>query len=186
MRIISGRFRGRQIQCPPGDHVRPTSDRVKENLFNLLQNHLSFQNSVVADLFCGSGAFGIECLSRGANFVHFVDSHPASLKTITENLSRFSVPTEAYRVSKADAINWAESYRGEKVDLILADPPYQWSDFVLLFESLNNNPLVAGAIFAFEASSGFKVPDGYTPLVDRKYGKTRICLFKLSGKIAHE
>ncbi|MCA0446464.1 MAG: 16S rRNA (guanine(966)-N(2))-methyltransferase RsmD [Bacteroidetes bacterium] len=186
MRIISGRFRGRQIQCPSGDHVRPTSDRVKENLFNLLQNHLSFQNAVIADLFCGSGAFGIESLSRGASFVHFVDIHPASLKTITENLNRFSVPSESYRAIKADAINWAESYRGAKVDLILADPPYQWPNFVTLFDSLRQNPSFSEAIFAFEASSDFKAPDGYEPLDDRKYGKTRICLFNLSGRITHE
>lgn len=186
MRIISGRFRGRQIQCPPGDHVRPTSDRVKENLFNLLQNHLSFQDTVIADLFCGSGAFGLECLSRGSRFVHFVDLHPASLKTISENLARFQVNTESFRAIKADALNWAESYRGADVDLILADPPYQWPDFIALFSALSKNIHLSNAIFAFEASSTFSAPPGYDPLIDRKYGKTRICLFNLSGKGTNE
>lgn len=186
MRIISGRFRGRQIQCPPGDHVRPTSDRVKENLFNLLQNHLSFQNAVIADLFCGSGALGIECLSRGASFIHFVDTQPASLKTISENLNRFSVAHESYRAIKADAVNWAESYRGEKVDLILADPPYQWTGFSSLFNTLSQNPLFSEAIFAFETSSEFKLPVDFPCIDDRKYGKTRICLFNFSGKKTHE
>jgi len=182
MRIISGEFRGRLLDCPAGDHVRPTSDRVRENLFNLLSNHLHFQDLAVADLFCGSGALGAESLSRGAAYSVFVDNHPASVKTAEQNLIRLKIEKNRYDLVRSDAIRWAGSYSGRDIGVIFADPPYKWDGFASLFDTLSQNIRLNRALFAFEASSDFKPPAGSNPVDDRKYGKTRLCLFYLSGR----
>jgi 16S rRNA (guanine966-N2)-methyltransferase len=122
MRVIAGQWGGRRLQAPPGDATRPTSDRVREALFSILGDHVD--GARVLDLFAGSGALGIEALSRGAAHATFVDSAPAAIRSLTANLSALGADAE---VRRADARRFlgAASANGRHYDLVFLDPPYR-------------------------------------------------------------
>lgn len=119
MRIVAGRYRGRKLTPPSDDSVRPTTDRIKETVFNILQ--WDVEGARVLDLFAGSGALGIECLSRGAAEVVFADKSPASVALIRQNLKGIE---GSYRVITADFTGVLRSGE-DKFDLIFIDPPYK-------------------------------------------------------------
>ena len=119
MRIVAGKYRGRKLTPPSDDSVRPTTDRIKETVFNILQ--WDVEGARVLDLFAGSGALGIECLSRGAAEVVFADKSPASVALIRQNLKGIE---GSYRVLTADFTGVLRSGE-DKFDLIFVDPPYK-------------------------------------------------------------
>jgi 16S rRNA (guanine966-N2)-methyltransferase len=122
MRIIAGKYRGHQLVSFKADHIRPTTDRVKETLFNKLQFQL--EGAVVADLFCGTGNLGIEALSRDAKFCTFVEKNPKSLTITRQNFEKLKVPSSSYKVVNMEVIAFLKSYEGEAFDIIFADPPF--------------------------------------------------------------
>ncbi len=121
MRIIAGTHRGKKLVEYFSPTTRPTTDRVKENVFNLLSNYVDFNQVKVLDLFAGTGAYGIECLSRGAKFVHFNDIDSVALNVIKKNLGKI---WQNCRVTQKDYL----AALNEQYDLIFLDPPYD-SDF---------------------------------------------------------
>lgn len=120
MRVITGSARGRRLKELEGMETRPTTDRVKEGLFNILQ--FDIEGRRVLDLFAGTGQLGIECLSRGAASAVFVDRRPDAVKLIRENLKITNLQDGA-RVVAGDSMEYLKSLR-EKFDLIFLDPPY--------------------------------------------------------------
>ncbi len=131
MRVISGLYRGHHLKSFSADHIRPTMDRVKESLFNILQNDV--EDAVVADLFCGTGSLGIEALSRGAKHVTFVDLHPKSLQITTENLKLLKIPESSYKIVKKDVFRWFAASVPNEFSIVFADPPFteKWADKIL-------------------------------------------------------
>jgi 16S rRNA (guanine966-N2)-methyltransferase len=125
MRVIAGVYGGRRLTAPRGDATRPTSDRVREALFSIL-GPLGEQARVL-DLFAGTGALGIEALSRGAGHVTFVDSAPAALRVLEANLAALAVPRERVTVRRQDARAFARGARSARqhYDLVFLDPPYR-------------------------------------------------------------
>ena len=121
MRVITGSARGRRLKELEGMETRPTTDRVKEGLFNVLQ--FDIEGRRVLDLFAGTGQLGIECLSRGAASAVFVDKRPDAVKLIRENLKLCDLTDRALVVA-GDSMEFLKSVR-EKFDLVLLDPPYQ-------------------------------------------------------------
>jgi 16S rRNA (guanine(966)-N(2))-methyltransferase RsmD len=124
MRIIAGTFRSRQLKSLKGLRLRPTSDMLRETLFNVLGPHV--ENSRFLDLFAGTGAIGIEAVSRGAAFVAFVESHSKTVQLIRENLAALEI-TEGVRVIPAHAISAITELEKESIaafDFIFLDPPY--------------------------------------------------------------
>lgn len=124
MRITGGAWRGRRLLAVPKSEVRPTTDMVREALFSILGDLLA--DAAVADLCCGSGALGLEALSRGAASVDFVDLAPISLATARENLQRCGADAGRWRLHRADAARWLSRrlQAGGPPLLVLADPPY--------------------------------------------------------------
>ena len=120
MRIIAGRWRGHPIVAPPGQRTRPTSDRVREAWMSALQFELP--DSRVLDLFAGSGALGLEALSRGAAHVTFVEISPRAIETLRANAKKLG--TDAFEVVRGDALDYADRLPAAAFDLALADPPY--------------------------------------------------------------
>ena len=121
MRIIAGAWRGRPLKAPPGDSTRPTADRVREALFSMLVSRLgSLDELRVADLFAGSGALGIEALSRGAAFACFVENNAAATAVLRANIAALGA-VERTQVTGGSALSLP---RSAPFDLILADPPY--------------------------------------------------------------
>jgi 16S rRNA (guanine(966)-N(2))-methyltransferase RsmD len=122
MRIIAGSLRSRTLQAPPGLATRPTSDRLRETLFNVLAPRI--QGAVFLDLYAGSGAVGIEALSRGAAQAAFVERAPAALSVLRANLAKLGV-TEGFRIHTSSVGAWLRKSCGEaKFDLVFLDPPY--------------------------------------------------------------
>lgn len=119
MKITTGKFGGRKLLDNPYEHIRPTADVVKQSIFNRLMNITP--NSIVLDLFCGTGALGIEALSRGAKDVIFVDKDLRSVKLTENNLKNLGIKA---KVINADFNVALKSLKGKKFDLILLDPPY--------------------------------------------------------------
>ena len=120
--MIAGRYGGRRLQAPPGDATRPTADRVREALFSILGERVA--GARVLDLFAGSGALGLEALSRGAREVTFVERAPAALKALRANLAALGADADVVR---ADALRWLRAASGgaRQYDLVLLDPPYR-------------------------------------------------------------
>ncbi len=121
MRVIAGRFGGRRLAAPPGRGTRPTSDRVREALFSILG---PLDGETVLDLYAGSGALGIEALSRGARSVVFVERDPRALAVLRGNLATVGAEGEVRRGDVLAALRDARE-RGETYDLVLCDPPYR-------------------------------------------------------------
>lgn len=122
MRIIAGKYRGHNLVSFKADHIRPTTDRVKETLFNKIQ--FDIPGARVVDLFCGTGNLGIESLSRDAAFCTFVEKNPKSLTITRQNLEKLKVPTEQYKIIAMDVIGFLKTYEGEPFDIVIADPPF--------------------------------------------------------------
>lgn len=119
VRVISGRYRGRNIETVHNNSIRPTTDRIKENLFNILMPYI--QDSIFLDLFCGSGNIGIEAISRGAKKVYFNDMQKSSINILKKNLRYI---TEQYIVTQLDFKNFLYQCKLQ-FDIIYLDPPYQ-------------------------------------------------------------
>ena len=121
MRIIAGTFRGRRLLVPRGDEVRPTSDRVREAWMSILGGQLA--HSRVLDLFAGSGALGLEALSRGAASVEFVERNAEAVAALEKNIEHLGV-AKLTTVRRQDALRFVERLREDAYDVVLADPPY--------------------------------------------------------------
>lgn len=124
MRVITGRAKGRKLMSVPGDGTRPITDRAKSALFSILSDWI--EGTRVLDLFGGTGAVGIECLSRGAAYVHFIDNNRKAVDTIQANLAHCGFGREA-TVERNDSFTFLERYRGEPFDFIFVAPP-QYQD----------------------------------------------------------
>jgi 16S rRNA (guanine966-N2)-methyltransferase len=130
MRVVAGTARGRPLRAPRGLGIRPTSDRVREAIFNSLTSLDAVEDATVYDLFAGTGALGIEALSRGAAHVTFVDHDAAATRAIEENLAATGLASAgpATTIVRADVTRWLASASSHLVDLALLDPPYATDD----------------------------------------------------------
>jgi len=175
-RIIAGTYGGRQIRTPKGDGTRPTSDRVREAMFSSLESELGgFDDVRVLDLFAGSGALGLESLSRGAVHATFVESDGRAASGIRANVRELGVRDAD--VVRTSASAYAERLVDPRFDLVFLDPPYAvGTDLVRgLVAKLAAGP-GAGALFVVERSTRdpFTWPDGVEPLRDKRYGETTV------------
>jgi len=147
LRIVAGRFRGRRLHGPRGDWLRPTADRAKESLYNVLQAW--FPGARVLDLFAGSGNLGLEALSRGAARVVLVDSASRALQLIERNVRLLGVQGEV-EVVAADALSYLRALPARSFDLILADPPYDAGLEDALLAALPAAAVGAGGCFVLQ------------------------------------
>ena len=152
MRVVAGTARGRRLVTPPGTDVRPTLDRVRESVFNALGSTDAVRGAVVVDLFAGSGALGIEALSRGAATATFVDTSRASLDAVRANLDATDLAGGAtvLRRDALDLLAAGPEAIGGPVDLVLADPPYafdRWSELLVALRPV----LADGAVVVVES-----------------------------------
>lgn len=162
MRVVAGTARGRRLVAPKGASTRPTSDRAREAVFNSLVSLDAIDDAVVWDLWCGSGALGIEALSRGAVRAHFVDDDRAAIAAVGHNLATCGFDGLA-SVHRADALDWVRS-QAEPADLVLADPPYSDDPWEELVAALRCRWLVAESDRPVDLGPRFEV------VRQRRYG----------------
>jgi 16S rRNA (guanine966-N2)-methyltransferase len=179
MRIIAGEWRGRPIAAPPADATRPTSDRVRETLFSMLASRLgSFEELRVADLFAGSGALGLEALSRGAASVTFVENNARAAAVLKSNVSKLGAD-ERTQVLTGSAFALP---RSAPFDLVLADPPYvRGSGTVAVGAVIHANWLAPGGWMSVETARGDAVdPGGLIVEARRDVGRAALTLLRRS------
>ncbi len=151
MRVISGKYRGRIIYIPKGVKIRPTADKVREALFDILKNRIS--GASFLDLYCGSGACGIEAISNGSEDIYFVDSDPRCIATVKRNLEDLILPIT--NVFKMDAIESIRFFikKGLQFDIIFLDPPY--------YRDLIRNTLLALGSYDILTQSGLIIAESF-------------------------
>ncbi|WP_286929075.1 MULTISPECIES: 16S rRNA (guanine(966)-N(2))-methyltransferase RsmD [Aeromicrobium] len=173
-RIIAGRWGGRRITTPAGDGTRPTSDRVRESVFASLNSLLGgFDGLRVLDLFAGSGALGLECVSRGAAHADLVESDARAARTIQRNVTELGASARVHRVT---AQRYVAANSGPW-DLVFLDPPYAVpTEEVASIVAALRPSLVEDAVVVVERSSRdeFTWPEGFDALRDKSYGETRL------------
>jgi 16S rRNA (guanine966-N2)-methyltransferase len=180
MRIIGGKYRSRLLSEFPGEDVRPTSDRAKEALFNMLAFRL--MGARVLDLFAGSGALGLESLSRGAKEVVFNDFSKDSLAIVKKNLLALKIPVngEEAKVTQSDYLACLSVMRG-KFDVIFLDPPYRFDYGKKALEIISAKGLLsADGVAVYERDRAFEGEiDGFEKYDERKHGKTYFTFFRV-------
>lgn len=178
MRIIAGQWRGRLLAAPIGADTRPTADRVREALFSILTSRLgSFEDLRVLDGFAGTGALGLEALSRGAAHCTFVEADPAAARTLAANVATFGAKLRARLLtSRIEEIGRAES----PVDLVLLDPPYALGLAAEAMARLKTQGWLGPAtLLSVETEKGESlIMDGFETLASRTYGKARLHLLQ--------
>ena len=179
MRIVAGKYRHRNIIYPDdATHTRPTKDRVREAIFSAIGD---ISNARVLDLYAGSGAMGIEALSRGAAHATFVDISPIAIKTVKANLDNLKVAAEEYEIIKNKDTNALEylKQKGQKFDLIILDPPYEEGQYEAIIDKMKELDLINdNAILVLEANRLVKLENiEYQRNKEYHYGEIMVFIY---------
>lgn len=181
MRITGGTLRGRILEAPQGRDIRPTSDKVRLAIFNMLNSRGIIRDAVVLDAFCGTGALGIEALSWGASHAIFIDKNKTSLDLCRKNCNALGVKQQSHHLLK-DATKIGVSVEEIPVaEVVFLDPPYRQDLLLPCLDNLISNGWVAqNAYIVLESEKEFDVSQltskGYEMVLSRDYGDTRIVL----------
>jgi 16S rRNA (guanine966-N2)-methyltransferase len=178
MRIIAGEWRGRALGAPPGRGTRPTADRTREGLFSMLQSRVgSFEGLQVADLFAGTGALGLEALSRGAAHCLFVENDRGALDMLRQNIGRFSA--EGRTEMRSQSVEHM-SPPARPCDIVFMDPPYTAGLANMALERIANPGWVAPSGWISLETDGERppLPDGFSLEAERRFGKAHLFLFR--------
>jgi 16S rRNA (guanine966-N2)-methyltransferase len=168
MRVIGGRSRGRRLPAKLPKTVRPTSDRVREAIFDILGSQGGVEGLTVVDLFCGSGALGVEALSRGAASSTFVDLDADALAAVRLNLAGVGLQDEPATLVRAALPGWLESSAAGPFDLALCDPPYDFEEWPALLGALRADAVV------MESAAPIVLPGAWVVARERRYGGTLV------------
>lgn len=180
MRIISGEFKGRFIKVPQSKNIRPTTDRVRETLFNLLNNIIDFEDIVVLDIYSGSGSLGLECISRGAKNVDFIESDSFIYNNLLENIKSLDVENQC-AVFKGEAFKISSRKTEKQYDLILADPPFFKDDIYKVVGNIKENKyLSSDGFMVIERSIQTMAKDVEQFLVEPFKRIGDACLYKIT------
>lgn len=169
MRVISGALGGRRLVAPDGLTTRPTTDKVRQAVFNSLSHTVDLDGAAVVDLFAGSGALGIEALSRGAARCTFVERDRGALAALRSNLAALGLEDRTTVVT-GDVLAWVPSVRS--VDVAFADPPYEFAAWQRLLGALD------AALVVAEAGAEVDAPAGWTSRRARRYGRTWVTVLE--------
>lgn len=176
MRIIAGKFKGRRLKSPRGWNTRPTTDRVREAIFNLLGTRMDIANAEVLDLFCGTGAFGFEALSRGAAHAVFVDLNRVAIQTAAANASALDAADQC-RFLVRDGIRYLKNPTTPRFDLVFADPPYAFGSIAAI-PRLVARLLKSDGVLVLEHDPDHDFGEGLHEIESRAYGRTIVTIFR--------
>jgi len=181
MRVISGEAKGRRLKAPTGDRIRPTADRVKETLFDILGERV--QNARVLDLFAGTGSLGIEALSRGARSVLFVDEAGEAIRLISDNLERTEMGSRA-EVWRSNALSALARLKklGRQFEIVLLDPPYGYGHIESIMRRLRRVRLSSRrGLIVIEHDKRTELPERFGSmqrLDQRRFGDTTVSFYE--------
>ena len=188
MRIIGGTFKGVKILEAFDKNTRPLKDLVKESIFNILEHSkdskINLNNSLVLDLFAGTGSFGLECISRGSAKVYFVENYPQSIEILDKNIKKLKCK-EKIKIFNEDVFNFFmnEKFNNEKMDLIFLDPPYKEENVKIILESIAKLKLLkeSGLIVLHRhKKTKDDISNKFTIKRSVKYGISKIIFLKIN------
>lgn len=187
MRIVGGKFRGRTLAAPKMSDTRPTSDRVRESIFNILDHSpacAGVEGARVVDLFAGTGALGLEALSRGADYALFVESDASARAVIQENIETFGLQGVS-RIFRRNATDLGKANSRDCYDIAYLDPPYgKGLSEAALLALAEGGWLQDGAVAVIEERAGIALdlPEGFQPFDVRRYGDTAVTFLKYAAQ----
>ena len=172
MRVVAGELRGRRIESPEGKATRPTTDMAREAIFNSLGSHYDLTGARVVDCFAGTGALGIEAISRGAAHAIFIERDKHALDTLKHNIESLGIADRS-TIMRGDALTQVAQCRD--VSLVLADPPYEfdkWPEFLAA---------VPCSLVVAESGAPVPAPNGWEVLREKRYGRTHVTYLRRLG-----
>jgi len=182
MRVVAGKYRGHQLVSFDADHIRPTTDRIKESLFNIIQLYFN-EDTIFADCYSGTGSLGIEALSRGAKFVNFIDNNKRSIQILKKNFQKLKIPNSEYRVINSDVIDYFNKFDLSEIGVFLIDPPFTKKIANTSMLALSNNQsLLNGSIIAIESFSNELINDHYKKIKlirQKKFNDKLLSIFQV-------
>ena len=185
MRIIAGKYKGHQLVAFKADHIRPTTDRVKETLFNQIQFDIA--DASVLDLFCGTGNLGLESLSRDASHCTFVEKNTKSLTITRQNIEKLKVPAGSYKIINMEVISFLKSYKGTPFDIILADPPFTEKMAHFVVEAASQSEAFGpNTLLAIESERKERMDDVYGDVIRYKvkeFGDKYLSMFRHKSSV---
>lgn len=183
MRVVGGRFRGRVLAAPKSQSIRPTTDRARETLFNMLAARTGISGARVIDLFAGTGALGLEALSRGAAFALFVDNSAEAARIVLANIESLGVAGST-RIRRGDTQRLGRCGAEERYDIAFADPPYDKGLGEVAARALAEGGwLRSGALFVLEETPG-SLPgalEGYELIEEKRIGQSAFAFYRFRG-----
>jgi 16S rRNA (guanine966-N2)-methyltransferase len=177
MRIITGKLKGRQLETPLDLSIRPTADRCKESMFNVIESRKGIHNARVLDLFAGTGNLGFEAISRGATHVTSVDSSPESARLVRAGAKWFDIENQISFIG-ADVDAYLEKHTPGSFDIIFADPPYDWPGIPSLPEKILDTPwLIEDGWLIIEHDARHSFVNHPRCVFAKPYGRTIVSIF---------
>jgi 16S rRNA (guanine966-N2)-methyltransferase len=175
IKINSGNYRGTQLIVPDGQMVRPSSSRIREAIFNILQHRYDFQNFLIWDAYAGSGALGLEAWSRGGEGLIFTESNPVHFKILRQNLRKCGLSVKTAFLMKA--LQWLDNYSNPAKILVFLDPPYQSEELSKIIPKLaNSKNILIESLVIVETDSKVLLnwPSQFELVVSKNYGHSKI------------
>jgi len=183
MRIIGGKYGSRRINVKIPDNVRPTTDRVRESIFNILNNLIDFEGLKVLDLFAGTGAFGFEALSRGSAFTQFVEKNKRTSELIRSVANSLEIPKSDFGIINGDAVKFLQKENDKfSYDFIFADPPYDNDIYTQLLENITTSKILSPdflAVIEYRTINKLIIPDVFNIISERTFGDTSFKFIEL-------
>jgi len=182
IRIIAGEYRGRKLQVPQGMDIRPSSDQLREGLFNMLSSLADYESMIFLDLYAGTGALGLEALSRGAKKVIFIEASRKNMSVLKQNIESISPEQNCIELTQDSSAQWLSGF----VDpghpcVVFLDPPFSGNEYELILKKLTVLPSIrAGSLIVVESNQAREVlfPEDFLLLKHRRYGSVTLDILR--------
>ena len=178
IRIIAGKYKGRKLKVPPGMDIRPSSDQVREGLFNMLSALADFKSMIFLDLYAGTGALGIEALSRGAKKVIFIEASRKNMSVLKQNIDSISLEQNCFELTKDTSSQWLSRFIDPGYPcVIFLDPPFYGDEYELILNKVKVLPSIRpGSLIVVESNQTREIffPEGLVLLKHRRYGSVKL------------
>ena len=178
IRIIAGKYRGRKLKVPQGMDIRPSSDQLREGLFNMLCDLTDFGSMLFLDLYAGTGALGLEALSRGAKKVIFIEASRKNMSVLKQNIESISPEQNCFEFTQDSSIHWLSGFEDPGLPcVVFLDPPFSRNDYELILNKLTVLPSIrAGSLIVVESNQAREIlfPEALLLLKHRRYGSVTL------------
>ena len=182
IRIIAGEYRGRKLKVPQGMDIRPSSDQLREGLFNILSALVDYESMIFLDLYAGTGALGLEALSRGAKKVVFIEASRKNMSVLKQNIESISPEQNCFDLNQDSSLHWLSGFADPGYPcVVFLDPPFSGNEYELILKKLTILPSIrAGSLIVVESNLSREIlfPDALLQLKHRRYGSVTLDILR--------